>query len=456
MSVPTPIMYAPLEEDLSIPIGSGSPSYLRTGTATYIKDGLINYASDNVPRFEDDGLLVEGQATNFVRYSSDLDDPLWVPSSGAVVTPGQGVSPDGITLADRVDFPLGQTSSQIRQSFTGAPAAGTYTFSCWVKQVSGGSDQWRVRVNDSSGNYTITFPFGTSEWVRREFTFTATNNLVSLDIRTQGSSDAAFLFWGVQVELMGFATTYIPTTTTTASRGEDRLSYDADNWPDVDTDFSVAFDIKDRRTDGAASTVLSIAGLAGGGDVGVNTGNLSEFNYGGVTSTALVPSTLDGLFRSLAVWDAGGDQLLYSDGAQSSITSPVSSSGGAVSSLLVGRKANLTNNFFGNIRNLRIYDSALTSDEAADEGGPLDLPPPVLTTPYSIGTNNGPLFTIKTSDTLATIEGVGFFDGNAAYASLLKTGDVVLIEASNGTKLYNVTVEKISRTITLSAGTEIL
>jgi len=81
---------------------------------------------------------------------------------------------------------------------------------------------------------------------------------------------------------------------------------------------------------------------------------------------------------------------------------------------------------------------------------------PTLTTPYSIGTNNGPLFTIKTSDTLSTIEGAGFFDGNAAYASLLKTGDVLLIEASNGTKLYNVTVEKISRTITLSSGTEIV
>jgi len=81
---------------------------------------------------------------------------------------------------------------------------------------------------------------------------------------------------------------------------------------------------------------------------------------------------------------------------------------------------------------------------------------PTLTTPYSIGTNNGPLFTIKTSDSLATIEGAGFFDDNAAYASLLKTGDVVLIEASNGTKLYNVTVDKTSRIITLSTGTEIV
>jgi len=86
---------------------------------------------------------------------------------------------------------------------------------------------------------------------------------------------------------------------------------------------------------------------------------------------------------------------------------------------------------------------------------PVDPSLPTLTTPYSIGTNNGPLFTIKTSDTLATIEGAGFFNDNAAYASLLKTGDVVLIEASNGTKLYNVTVDKTSRIITLSTGTAI-
>ena len=85
----------------------------------------------------------------------------------------------------------------------------------------------------------------------------------------------------------------------------------------------------------------------------------------------------------------------------------------------------------------------------------IDTTAPTLTSPYGIGTDGGPLFTITTSDTLATIEGAGFFDGNAGYSSLLKTGDVVLIKASNGTKMYNVTVDAQARIISLSTGTAI-
>jgi len=77
---------------------------------------------------------------------------------------------------------------------------------------------------------------------------------------------------------------------------------------------------------------------------------------------------------------------------------------------------------------------------------------PTLTTPYSIGTNNGPLFVATSSDTIATIEGANFLDGNAGWASLLKTGDVLIMQASNGTKMYKLTVDKQARTIALSTG----
>lgn len=77
---------------------------------------------------------------------------------------------------------------------------------------------------------------------------------------------------------------------------------------------------------------------------------------------------------------------------------------------------------------------------------------PTLTTPFSIGTNNGPLFSVTTSNTLAVIESAGFFNDNAGYASLLKTDDVLIIQASNGTKMYTVTVDKELRIISLSTG----
>jgi len=77
---------------------------------------------------------------------------------------------------------------------------------------------------------------------------------------------------------------------------------------------------------------------------------------------------------------------------------------------------------------------------------------PTLTTPYPIGTNNGPLFSVTFSGTTSQIEAANYLDGNAGWASLLKTNDVVVINCSNATKMYNVTVDKIQRTITLSTG----
>lgn len=77
---------------------------------------------------------------------------------------------------------------------------------------------------------------------------------------------------------------------------------------------------------------------------------------------------------------------------------------------------------------------------------------PTLTTPFPIGTNNGPLFSATSSDTIATVEAADFLNDNVGWASLLKTDDVVIIECSDGTKMYNVTVNTEQRIISLSTG----
>lgn len=77
---------------------------------------------------------------------------------------------------------------------------------------------------------------------------------------------------------------------------------------------------------------------------------------------------------------------------------------------------------------------------------------PTLTTPFPIGTNNGPMFSATSSDTIATVEGAGFLNDRPGWASLLKTNDVVVLEMSNGTKMYTVTVNQEQRIITLSTG----
>jgi hypothetical protein len=77
---------------------------------------------------------------------------------------------------------------------------------------------------------------------------------------------------------------------------------------------------------------------------------------------------------------------------------------------------------------------------------------PTLTTPYSIGTNNGPMFAVTFSGSSSAFEAANFLDNRAGWASLLKTNDVLVVTTSSGTKMYTVTVDKEARTIALSTG----
>lgn len=81
---------------------------------------------------------------------------------------------------------------------------------------------------------------------------------------------------------------------------------------------------------------------------------------------------------------------------------------------------------------------------------------PILTTPYSIGTNGNLVSLVDFEGSIGQFEAAGFLDGRADWASLLDTGNILLVRASNATKFYKVTVNKEQRVIALSTGTEIL
>lgn len=86
---PLPDMWLPFNDDIrfitgvaprdkitvgehTIELPSKSPVFTRASTATYIaKTGLLTTAAINEPRFERDGLLIEGQSTNTILNSDD-------------------------------------------------------------------------------------------------------------------------------------------------------------------------------------------------------------------------------------------------------------------------------------------------------------------------------------------------------------------------------------------------
>lgn len=87
--------------------GSGDFTVDRNSIATYVgKDGLIKTAQPNEPRIDwstgEPVILVEPQRTNLISFSNDFSNgDLWS-SPGNVVTPNQGISPDGLLNADLI------------------------------------------------------------------------------------------------------------------------------------------------------------------------------------------------------------------------------------------------------------------------------------------------------------------------------------------------------------------
>jgi len=152
---PFPDVWLPLNDDLRLLAGfapydrltiSGqvlelptkSASFTRSTTATYIdKSGVLQTAAINEPRFEKEGLLIEGQGTNLVP-NSQLTSSWRV--ANTTVTQAAVISPDGATngvtrlaSAGVANAPAG---SAISVPISGLSVGGYCSFSVFAKADS--------------------------------------------------------------------------------------------------------------------------------------------------------------------------------------------------------------------------------------------------------------------------------------------------------------------------------
>jgi hypothetical protein len=169
-------------------------------TATRVNSsGFVEIVNANLPRFDYDpatlaakGLLIEEARTNIALYSEQFDNALWVKANSSV-TPNAATSPDSTVNADLLvpTVALGQH----RLDYTSTSTAATHAFSVYAK-AAGYGFVW-LRIGTSGG-------------------------VVSL---TDGSV-------GAQLEVGAFATSYIPTTTTSLTRNTDNVSMTGTNFSD--------------------------------------------------------------------------------------------------------------------------------------------------------------------------------------------------------------------------------
>jgi hypothetical protein len=352
----------------------------------------------NVPRLDYLGsscgrLILEGQRTNLVFYSEQLNNAGWAGS--AVVTANTAVSPDGFTNADSV-----MDSATTDYQIIGDPVATTngtaYTFSFFAKP--NGRNFARVLFGNGSfpDNQSAYFNLLTGAtsasayatasmvsygngWYRCIATCTSdanatdsvyfgpARNMTDGYLPYVGNVSLGIYAWGAQQEAGAYATSYIPTLGSASTRAADAASktgissligqtegtlFVDFNWEQKDGVFMI-----NSISDGTTSNELFMA-------FGSSGNNLIRFsmNAGGINYVSTDSGVISSGRHKIAVAYKTNDVTAYIDGVQ--IFTDTSAIVPATSAFKFAR-SNDTLKFVGSINQQLLFPTRLSNSDLA-------------------------------------------------------------------------------------------
>ena len=194
--------------------GDGDFTFSRGGNASRTdSSGEIVTESANIPRIDyTDGCgswLLESQSTNLVN-NSELLNTYFYSKVDTTITDNYGTSPSGETNSSRIQF-VDDTSF----CYNVISVSTDHTSSVFVKGVSGETVRFGIGSNVLTGDL---FTFN-GLWQRIDFTASSATQIFFSSYG--GATTRDFEAFGLQLEALSYATSYIPTSGATNTRLQD-------------------------------------------------------------------------------------------------------------------------------------------------------------------------------------------------------------------------------------------
>ena len=367
-----PSVYSVLPSD-----GSGDFTFDRAnGLATRInKEGLLEEVANDTPRLDYSNgtcpvLLLEKEKTNLVSFSESPSSGAWNKftdsTTAVVITANQIISPSGELNADKIVY--GNGTSLVTKNTT-VVSGQLYNISVYLKGENGGEQiQLDFRNSASQGVSGTQFTL-TNKWKRYNVSLTSNQTNLGIQFRVY-TTGQIFYAWGAQIEL-GHLTSYIPSTGAgTVTRFDDVCgnagdaslfnSYEGTLFVDIQKSFKDSNSGSISISDGSNNNRVVIAKQSNNTQFRMFIARVSSGNI-------IAQLTLNIDFNDqnkLAITFKFGEFKFYVNGVLSSTQTPNEDIPIGLSKFAFNENNLGSQDFFGEINDVRYYNTVLTEAEA--------------------------------------------------------------------------------------------